>query len=289
LLLAAEPLLPQHRRVSANGITHHYLEWGDPAAPPLLMVHGTGHCAQVWSYAARALSDEFHVLSIDQRGHGDTETPPTGFTFEDLARDLLAVIDELDLEQVNVVGHSSGGLATLIADSWLPGIIDRAVLAEVVIQRTEGASGPNLPEVAARTRSKRTVWESRQAMYDYYRRRPAYQPWDAEVFGNFIEGIARELPDGSVELKCGPEVEARFYEDRASLDMLAYIVSCRSNYLLLLGNYSGPQAQTLDSQGVRRFQELVPSTQIKPMGVGTHFLPMEHPALVVHEIRNFLG
>ena len=280
---------PTSQFVSANGLSHHYLDWGNPSAPPLLMLHGTGHCAQVWSYAARALRERFHVMAFDQRGHGDTGVPADGFTFEALARDLLEVIRELALGPVDIVGHSSGGLAALIADSWQPGTIRRAVLAEVVIQRTEGSSGPDLAEVAARTRRKDATWESRRALYDGYRNRNAYRPWHEDVFRDFIDGIAREMPDGKLALKCPPEAEARFYEDRASLDMLAHLGSCRAEYLLLLGNYSGPQAQTPESPGVMRFRQLLPSALVKPMGVGTHFLPMEHPDLVLHEIAAFLG
>ena len=280
---------PSHRYVAANGINHHYLDWDNAAAPPLLMLHGTGHCAQVWNHTSRALSSRFHVMAFDQRGHGDTENPEEGFTFQALARDLLEIIRQLGLGPVDVVGHSSGGLATLLADSWEPGIILRAVLAEVVIQRTEGASGPDLFEVAARTRGKQAIWDSRRALFDSYRRRNAYGPWHEAVFADFINGIARERPDGKVELKCPPDVEARFYEDRASLDMPSYIAGCSAQYLLLLGSYSGPQAQTMDSPGVRRFLESVPSARATPMGFGTHFLPMEHPDLVLHEINAFLG
>ena len=279
---------PSHRYVAANGLNHHYLDWGNPAAPALLLLHGTGHCAQVWNYTARDLSSRFHVMAFDQRGHGDSDKPAEGLTFQALARDLLEIIRELDLGIVDVVGHSSGGLATLIADSWEPGVIRRAVLAEVVIKRTEGTSGPDLFEVAARTRGKRTAWDSRDTLFDSYRRRNAYLPWHENVFTDFINGIVRDRADGKVELKCPPEVEARFYEDRASLNMLSYLGGCSARYLLLLGSYSGPQAQNTESAGVRQFLESVPSALVKPLGVGTHFLPMEYPDLVLREINAFL-
>ena len=96
-------------------------------------------------------------MAFDQRGHGGTEDPGAGWTFKALAEDLLAILDRLGLEGASVVGHSSGGLAAIMADSMKPGAIGQAVLAEVVIQRSEGASGPDLAEVAARTRRKRRV------------------------------------------------------------------------------------------------------------------------------------
>ena len=274
--------------VPANGIEHHYLEWGGADKPALVMLHGTGHCAVVWGYCGRRLAEDFRVMAFDQRGHGGTEDPGAGWTFKALAEDLLAILDRLGLEGASVVGHSSGGLAAIMADSMKPGAIGQAVLAEVVIQRSEGASGPDLAEVAARTRRKRRVWESREAMFEGYRRRPAYRTWDDEVFGDFIDGIGAVEADGKVRLRCEPAVEAAFYEDRAGLDMLEYLPRAGARYLLLLGDYDGPQAQTPDSVGVRRFLEQVEGARVKPMGVGTHFLPMEYPELTLREIRGFL-
>ena len=90
-------------------------------------------------------------------------------------------------------------------------------------------------------------------MFEGYRRRPAYRTWDDEVFGDFIDGIGAVEADGKVRLRCEPAVEAAFYEDRAGLDMLEYLPRAGARYLLLLGDYDGPQAQTPDSVGVRRF------------------------------------
>src|SRR5207248_2402848 len=59
--------------VNLNGLRFHYLEWGNHAAPPLLLLHGfTGHARQ-WEYVAGELRADFRVLALDQRGHGDSD------------------------------------------------------------------------------------------------------------------------------------------------------------------------------------------------------------------------
>ncbi|MCH8745868.1 MAG: hypothetical protein IIB31_09520 [Chloroflexi bacterium] len=63
--------------------------------------------------------------------------------------------------------------------------------------------------------------------------------------------------------------------------------SLRGEYLLLLGDYPG--SQTRQDEGVRRFLELVDKSRVKLMGVGSHFLPMEHPQIVLKEIREFFA
>ena len=194
----------------------------------------------------------------------------------------------MQLDDVAVVGHSSGELATLIADSLESGLIGRGVLVEAVIQRSENDPGRRLARVASRTRGKRTIWESRDAMLEAYQTRSAYQSWNEEVLRDFIEGSTRLLADGRAEVKCDPEVEALFYEDRESLDIIPYLPYFKGEYLLLLGNYSGPQAQSPDSEEIRHFLRSLKGAKVKQMGVGTHFLPMEYPDLVIPEIQSYL-
>jgi pimeloyl-ACP methyl ester carboxylesterase len=194
----------------------------------------------------------------------------------------------MNLRQFYIVGHSSGGLSALIADSLLPGRIGRVVLTETRVgTRPASAPAQELQVRAQRTRMKRAVWESRQAMYDAYCSRTAFKDWQEEAFRAFIEGGTRLLDDGRAELKCPPEVEAIFYEIRDSLDVTQYLPGLKGQYLLLLGEYPG--CQTLEDIGVRRFLKLVKKSAVKPMRKGSHFLPMEDPELVLKEIRAFFN
>ena len=275
-----------HHYIAANGINHHYLDWGDPAAPPLLMVHATGLSSHCWLPIARELAADYRVMALDQRGHGDTDPSDRGYSFELVGEDVAAVIQALDLSDLRVVGHSSGGLATIMAASLLPGRIDRVCLTETRVGESPANAPPGeLQERARRTRLKREIWASREAMAAAYRQRAAFKDWHEDAFRAFINGGTRLLPDGRAQLKCLPDVEAQFYEQRDALQVSRYFPNLRAKFLLLLGSY--PEAQTLQDVGVRRFQEMVPGASVKPMGIGTHFLPMEHPTEVLREIRAF--
>ena len=276
------------RFVSANGIKHHLLEWGNPASPPLLMVHATGLSAHAWQPIAAALATDYRVLALDQRGHGDTDPSDRGYSFELVGQDVATIIEALQVRDLKVVGHSSGGLSILIAASLLPGAIGRACLVETRVgERPAGAPPGELQDRANRTRLKRRVWESRESMYHAYRTRPAFRDWDEGAFRAFVQGGTALLPDGRIELKCDPEVEAIFYEQRESLQVSRYLSGLEGQYLLLLGSY--PEAQTLQDRGVQRFMEMVAGARVKTMGVGSHFLPMEHPEKVLREIRAFFS
>lgn len=272
--------------IHANGISHHYVEWGSDDKPPLVMVHATGLSSHSWLPIARKLAADYHVMALDQRGHGDTDQSDSGYSFELVGQDLAAVIDALNLHQVSMVGHSSGGLATLIAASLMPGRILQACLVETRVGERPANSPPGeLRQRAQRTRQKRQVWDSLDALYHAYRERPAFRDWDEGAFNAFTEGGVRLLPDGRAELKCPPEVEAIFYEQRETLQVSPYLKGLAGRFLLLLGSY--PEAQTLQDTGVMRFLKSIEGAKVKPLGVGSHFLPMEHPELVSREILSF--
>ncbi len=269
--------------VSANGIRHHYLEWGDPSNPPLLMLHATGLCAWPWKPIARPLAERYRVLAFDQRGHGDTDRSDKGYRFEYAGEDLAAIVEAMGLESPRVIGHSSGGLATIIAANLLPGRFGRVVLVETRVSNdVADVPSQDLTRRAERTRMKRAVWESREAMFEAYRTRVAFKDWKDEAYRQFIEGGTRLLPDGRAELKCHPETEATFYGMRDDLPVENYLNNLRGDWLLLLADYPG--CQRPGDLGVQRFRQLVPGSVVKPMGKGSHFLPMEHPGDVLSAV-----
>ena len=279
---------PESRFVESNGVKHHYLEWGSPDNPSVVMFHAVGMSSQIWNNAARDLARDYHVFSFDLRGHGDTEHHDGGYTFQQIGQDTASVIQALGLEGSIAVGHSAGGMSILIADSLLPGIVGKGVLIDTRVGDSPMALlTPEEQELRAkRTLQKRLVWESREVMYEAYRGRWAFKPWVDEVFADYIEGNTRLLDDGRVELKCKPLVEETFYESRRDLDTSQVLRGLGGEYILLVGDYKG--AQTPKDAAVLHLQQETKGFQLKELGAGSHFVPMEHPALVLKEIRNFI-
>jgi len=281
-------LQPESRFADSNGVDHHYLEWGSPGNPNVVMFHAVGMHSQIWNNAARDLSRDYHVYSFDLRGHGDTQPPEGGYTFQQIGEDVASVIQTMGLEGAIGVGHSAGGMAMLIADSLFPGIVSKGVLVDTRVGDSPMALlSPDEQKLRAqRTLQKRTIWESREVMYEAYRDRRAFKAWTDEVFGDYIEGNTRLLEDGRVELKCNPVVEETFYESRAELDTSQVLHGLGGEYILLVGDYKG--AQTPQDAAVQRLTQETKRFQLKELGAGSHFVPMEHPDLVLKEIRNFI-
>ena len=112
------------RWVRANGMNFHLLEWGDPGKPGVLMLHGASQQAHSWDFISLGLSSEYHVLVLDQRGHGDSDWAPDGdYSIEAAQRDLDGIVDALGLSDFNLMGHSMGGRNSFVWASRHPGML----------------------------------------------------------------------------------------------------------------------------------------------------------------------
>jgi len=128
--------------VTADGLRFHVQTLGDPSAPPVVMVHGmvTGSMASWYFGLAPVLARHHHVFLYDQRGHGRSERPASGYRLDRLAADL-AVLTE-DLGPSAVVGHSYGGVVALRHAVDHPDRVRSVVLVDSFVP-----SGAPAPEV----------------------------------------------------------------------------------------------------------------------------------------------
>ncbi len=91
--------------VNANGINLHYLDW-DREGETLVFLAGMGCSVHIFDRFAPRFNDQFRVLAIDRRGHGDSDYPETGYDPDTLTEDLRQFLDRLQIDQIILVGHS---------------------------------------------------------------------------------------------------------------------------------------------------------------------------------------
>lgn len=106
--------------MDAHGVQLAVYEWGDPAAPPLVLVHGGFDFARTFDVFAPLLADAgYRVVAFDHRGHGDSQHAELYSWLAD-QRDLLAVVDSVSRTPFPVIGHSKGGALLLNVIEALP-------------------------------------------------------------------------------------------------------------------------------------------------------------------------
>jgi pimeloyl-ACP methyl ester carboxylesterase len=275
---------PASRRVRVGDLVLHYLDFGGDG-PPLVLLHATGFHAWLWLPYARRFHDRFRVLAPDQRGHGESDKPPSGYRWEIFGADLAGFLDALGLEGVRAVGHSKGATAIAAAAAGTDRLA-RAVLVEPVLFFGQPASEPawESPLVAA-ARRRRNVWPSRAAMFASLRARAPFAAWEEEFVGLYVDHGVAERADGTVELLCPGEIEAQVYAHAPMTDSAALLSRLAVPALLVRGEHSTGLDGRVTQEALARLRQ---GSLLTVPGAG-HFAPMEQSAAVAEAIAGFLG
>lgn len=107
----------------------HFRDWGNPEAPPVIVVHGLRDHSHSFDGLARALADRFRVFALDLRGHGDSETTPY-YSFGHFVLDLHNLVRALRIARPVLIGHSMGGEVVAHYAGCFPDVPSRVVLIE---------------------------------------------------------------------------------------------------------------------------------------------------------------
>lgn len=209
---------PRTLAVEHDGLSIAALDWGGASgARPLLLLHPNGFCAGLFDPIARRLAaaGAFRPIGIDLRGHGGTDKPepPEPYRYEAMAADVIAVIDALAFEDVDIVGGSLGGGVAIHVDRLHPGRARRLVLCEPIAMliTDENARVGQAHPMAVGALRRRVVWPSREAMVRSYGSRPPLDRLAPEALEAYIAWGTVDRADGTVELACPPVIEAAIF------------------------------------------------------------------------------
>ena len=98
----------QHRFVSVGGIKMHYAEAGQ--GEPLVLLHGGPQHWYMWRHQIAPLAKQYRVICPDLRGFGWSDAPRDGYEKEQLAADVMALLDAIGINRFKLMGHDWGGL-----------------------------------------------------------------------------------------------------------------------------------------------------------------------------------
>jgi esterase len=131
----------EDRFATVNGIRLHYVRWPSttaPAAGTLILLHGIARHAHTFDHIAPQFARKYDVLALDMRGHGDSGwSPDAAYLVEDYVKDLEALVDQLRLSKVSLLGNSTGGRVAQVYAGLHPDRIERLVVEDVGPERPQ--------------------------------------------------------------------------------------------------------------------------------------------------------
>ena len=254
--------------------------------PDLLLAHATGFHGRVWLPIAEQLQSRFHCWSFDERGHGDSTSPPDGnFDWHAFGDDALAVVDALGLERPVAAGHSAGGALLLLAEQVRPGTFAALWCFEPVIFPVDDPPGPNLENpLAAGALRRREVFDSRDAAFANYASKPPFSGLDPEALRAYVDHGFDDLDDGTVRLKCRGADESKTYSMASSHRAFRGLPAVGCPVTVACGENTTAFGPTM----IRAVAERIPQGRAEVMPGLTHFGPLEDPARVAESIASAL-
>jgi pimeloyl-ACP methyl ester carboxylesterase len=281
---------PASHAFVANGLRLVVHDWGGHGSP-VLLAHPTGFHGRVWSETADALVGAGHkVWSFDFHGHGDSDVPPVGdgtYSWDRFADDVLAVTDHLELRgrpDLVVGGHSKGGAALLLAEAKAPRTYARIWTYEPIVFAGDAPFDDNGDFVLVNAaRKRRSVWPSRDEAFESYASKPPLHVMTPESLRTYVDYGMRDRADGTVELKCPPEVEAAMYAMAPHNGVWKELPNIEANVLVACGELS----RSIDPELARRIADRLPHGRLQVFpGLG-HFGPEEDPSACAASLHAF--
>jgi pimeloyl-ACP methyl ester carboxylesterase len=193
---------PGDRYVETNGIRLHYLDHGGDG-PVLVLAPGlTANAHSFGGLMRSGLGRVARVLALDMRGRGESDAPANGYTMDDHARDVLGLLDALELETVVMGGHSFGGLLTYFLAANHPDRVERCV----VIDAPAAIDPALIAQVQPSLDRLGRVYPSWDEYVALVQSMPYFADggWDADLERYFRADVL-VLPDGTVQARCRPE------------------------------------------------------------------------------------
>jgi non-heme chloroperoxidase len=252
--------------------------WGE--GPPVVFVHGWALNSDAWQSAmlqtARA---GYQAVAYDRRGHGRSDDPGRGYDYDSLADDLAAVIEDCDVRDATLVGHSMGcGEITRYLTRYGDGRVARAVLV-----------APQLPFAlnTADNPDGRLELASLEAMRDAWV--VSFVGWLAQAAPPaFGLNAPPELIAQTVQamLQCSLQAAIECNITGSQTDLRPELAKIATPTLVLHGDADG--SCPLEFTG-RKLPGLMPNCRLKVYPGATHTLIVEQAAQVVEDVLAFIG
>jgi esterase len=266
------------RFITVNGLRLHYQDWGSSDKPAFIMLHGIGRVSHSFDHIAPRFKADYHVLAFDMRGHGDSAWSPEGaYLVEDYVKDLAAVVEQLNLRGVTLLGNSTGGRVVQVYAGLHPDRVARLVVEDVGPERTnEIASG-----FARRVQEEDKGWASEdELLASLMRTGPNTVPVAEALQRNYAHFGSKKRDDGRIVWKRDPNLAKGFIP--TELWEPVSKIKCPTIYIL------GGASRIVPPETQERLKKTLPDVRIVTMPKLGHYPHQEAPEEFMKIVEGFL-
>lgn len=288
---------PQLHYSRIRGAELAHFEWNFDSVNKItvLFIHGAGCHARCWDGTIRAIERSpslvSRLIAVELRGHGRSSQKGP-YTWDQFGADTVALIEELDLQSVLLVGHSMGGHVALQTVGRLQERVSGLLLVEPAVypprsyrlSRTmQFFDSPSEHPVAQR----RSTWTSPNEWFDVLRDRKPYTLWNQDILWDHCQYGVVPTDSGQYELCCPPLIEAESYLEGLSTDVHGILGSIRVPTRILRAKTAPGMRHPMDtvhSVTWPLLAERIPNADDFYYPELSHCIPMQRPELVADAI-----
>ncbi len=291
--------------VNINGIRLHYLDWGGHG-PVLLFLAGMGCSAYIYSKFAPRFTDQFHVVALTRRGHGDSDYPETGYDLDTLTEDVRQFMDALRIDQAILAGHSMANVELCHFSALYPARVMKLVFLDAAYDRTRF----KVLQEKNPLKDVQPPQEDHFTIEDYIAYTKRIRPdlaeiwselWDEEtmhsvtkspegkvvdkmsdrIFQAFMDNLSGYSPEDS-------SIEAPVLSIYAIWDDYRFPADLTDEQKALWLEFAQTTRLPLQRECIEQFRRDVPHARIVEIPQGHHYCFIKHEERVFDEMRKFL-
>ena len=279
---------PADRAVPGDGVRLHARDWSG-SGQAVVLLHGLASNARIWDgVASRLAGAGLRVVALDQRGHGASEQPGSGYDFATLGRDLADALAALGIERPVLAGHSWGANVALQFAADRPGALAGLALVDGALLGVAEWAAPTLDEARRRLAPPRfavplTDWLARAGRFDAGG--SGGQPWVRDYLRAGVDVDDQGVARSRFQFDNHMQVVDALYGQRPP--DLYPLVDCP----VLLCPAADPAADATHAQAKRdaavRATGLLPSATLTWFEDTMHDIPLQRPAELAAELARF--
>lgn len=275
---AVQPAPYTTKVVQAGNVRLSYLDYGTAGRPTMLCVHGGAAHAHWYDFIAPGFTSDYHVISIDLRGHGDSDwADPPSYSYHDYAADLNIAIEKLDLRDFVLIGHSMGGAVSLLYAAIYPGRVKSLIVIDSSINLSPDRIA-KMRDVGARPGNS---FATKEELVSRYKLRPGDALATPAIVRYIASHSVRESEDGTWKHKFDRNV----YATREISDGRPSWNKIRIPTLLVKGDRS----ERLSPEVVADIRARCPQAELAVVADSYHHVTLDNPTMFIDVVKPFLA